>query len=118
MKSVIIANTSNFYRISLERERPPVSFRCLATHKPTIVAKGQPDMIISRAEILSSLLEADDYTLPIRLLSAHLQSVLSKGDSDKSSPLTRSKLEHLCDEFLLYELEIIECCRRGSVDGF
>jgi hypothetical protein len=118
MKSVVIATQKHFYRISLERERPPVTFRKLATHKPNIVAKGQPDMIISRAEILSSLLEADDFALPIKLLSCHLLAVLSKSDLDKTTPLTRSKLEHLCEEFLLYELQIIECCKQGTAEYF
>jgi hypothetical protein len=118
MNCAILATSHNFYRINLEAERPPTNVPTLRGLKQDLINRLKSQGLVSRTELLSALLESADVDKAIRFLSEHLKNVLTQADRTPDETISQTKIQRLCEEFLMYELQIYDCCQRWSRDGF
>lgn len=110
-----IVTTSHLYKIDLADEREISPIVLVSDVKNQIIQKKQTSEGVTLAELLSALLENNDFKGAIQTLHNALANIpLPKVDDNENVPLSEEAVEEICIEFLLYELNVITLCNKDE----
>ena len=118
-KAAFVATQQNLFKLDLKNEREADHVTPIHEEKEERIRTMEPSEMVQGSEILSALLEGDDYQKAVQFLSKHLRRIVDKTPpNDQSQSLSQEEIQQLCEQFLIYELGVIDACKRKTPSDF
>jgi hypothetical protein len=117
-QAVLIANGHSLYRIDLTSEQPPISTKTFRELRDEALRAVQSKPELKRAELLTALLESGRFDSAVDVLTAHLQSLEQQSRGRPAGDASQERVKRICEEFLIFELQIVDACQRNQPADF
>jgi hypothetical protein len=123
---VFVANAQGLYRIDLTTEQPPLYTKTLQELKDDTVRNLTPGRDpatedLKRAELLTTFLESGRFDSAVDLLTTHLQALEQRARARVGGipvEIDQERVKRICEEFLIFELQIVDACQRNQPAEF
>ena len=108
------------YKIDFSNERKFEYIPSIKEEKERVIDLLQPSEHVKASELLEVLIEKEEYDRAVEFLTYDLKEKAKIANKKKSldSQLSQEKMELLCEQFLIFELQIIQACKSGNTDSF
>ena len=118
-KAAFVATQQNLFKLDLKNEREANHVTPIRDEKEERIMSMEPSEMVQGSEILSSLIESGDYQKAVTFLTRHLRRVVDRTPpNDQRQSLSQEEIQQLCEQFLIYELGVIDACKRKTPDDF
>ncbi|KAH0791927.1 hypothetical protein GPJ56_004111 [Histomonas meleagridis] len=127
LSQIYFTTAQYIYKIDITNEEKYKYIPTLREEKEKLLKDLEPSENVSTSELLSTLLEKEDYDNSIELLINDLQKRIEQQNQQKKvlyvkksydEPLPQEKLSLLCEQFLILELQIINACKYNNPELF
>lgn len=110
--AIIITSKDNEFRIDMANEQPVKKVKTIREYKEERLVTLNPCKEVTANEMLTTLLEKGDFQLAICILGNMLDDSIKrqKKKNDDGKTLNPLTINHLCIEFLIFELQLIQAC--------
>lgn len=108
------------YKIDFTNECKFEYIPSIKEEKERVVDLLQPSKYVKASELLEALIEKEEYDRAIEFLSSDLEkkAKLENEGNSANGQLSQQKIKLLCEQFLIFELQIIQAIKSGNVDSF